>query len=71
MTEKFKIGDRVSWNSDERQVSGTIIRMYTHNVHNRGGTLQTTEEDPVCEIKNGGTIETTLVRCSALRKLND
>ena len=32
MTKRFKIGDRVSWNSEAGRVSGTIIRVHTQNV---------------------------------------
>ena len=33
MTKTFKIGDRVSWNSEAGRVSGTVIRVHTHNDH--------------------------------------
>jgi small-conductance mechanosensitive channel len=29
MTKTFKIGDRVSWNSEAGRVSGTVIRVHT------------------------------------------
>jgi hypothetical protein len=31
MTKTFKIGDRISWNSGAGRVSGTVIRVHTHN----------------------------------------
>ena len=36
MTKTFKIGDRVSWNSEAERVSGTVIRVYTHNIDHKG-----------------------------------
>ena len=32
MTKTFKIGDRVSWNSEAGRVSGTVIRVHTQNI---------------------------------------
>jgi Hypervirulence associated proteins TUDOR domain len=29
MTHKFKVGDRVTWNSEAGHVSGTIIKVHT------------------------------------------
>ena len=29
MTERFKVGDRVGWNSEAGHVSGTIIKVHT------------------------------------------
>jgi hypothetical protein len=38
MTKTFKIGDRVSWNSEAGRVSGTVIRVHTHNIDHKGYT---------------------------------
>ena len=43
MTKTFKIGDRVSWNSEAGRVSGTVIRVHTHNIDHKGYT-------PSCEL---------------------
>ena len=36
MTERYKIGDRVGWNSEAGRVSGTIIRIHTHDFNYKG-----------------------------------
>lgn len=36
MTKAFKIGDRVSWNSEAGRVSGTIIRVHMRDVEHKG-----------------------------------
>ena len=36
MTERYKIGDRVGWNSEAGRVSGTIIRVHTHDFNYKG-----------------------------------
>jgi hypothetical protein len=38
MTERYKIGDRVGWNSEAGRVSGTIIRVHTHDFNYKGHT---------------------------------
>ena len=32
MTETFKVGDHVIWNSEAGHVSGTIMKVYTKDV---------------------------------------
>ncbi len=68
MTEKFKVGDRVSWNSEAGRVSGTIIRVHTRNVDYKGYTHHASEEDPQYEIKSSKTEHIALHKGSALRK---
>ena len=36
MTERFKVGDHVTWNSEAGYVSGTIIRVHTKEVDYKG-----------------------------------
>ncbi len=68
MTEKFKVGDRVSWNSEAGRVSGTIIQVHTRNVDYKGYTHHASEEDPQYEIKSSKTEHIALHKGSALRK---
>ncbi len=71
MTEKFKVGDRVTWNSEAGRVSGTIIRVHTRDVDYKGYTHHATEEDPQYEIKSSKTEHVALHKGSALRKQAD
>jgi hypothetical protein len=36
MAKSFKVGDRVSWNSEARHVSGTVIRVHARDVEHKG-----------------------------------
>jgi hypothetical protein len=36
MVHKFKVGDRVTWNSEAGRVSGTIIKVHTSNLDFKG-----------------------------------
>ena len=52
METLFKIGDRVSWNSEAGRVSGTIIKIHTSDFDYKGYTHHATETDPQYEIKS-------------------
>jgi hypothetical protein len=71
MVEKFKIGDRVAWNSEAGRVSGTIIKVHTRNVDFKGYTHHASEDDPQYEIKSSKTDHIAMHKGSALRKQND
>lgn len=36
MTDRFQIGDHVTWNSEAGYVSGRIINVHKRNFHYRG-----------------------------------
>ncbi|MDB5544069.1 MAG: hypothetical protein JWO64_1218, partial [Hyphomicrobiales bacterium] len=44
MAERFKVGDRVGWNSEAGQVSGTIIRIHTRDFDYKGHTHRASPE---------------------------
>jgi len=68
MVEKFKIGDRVTWNSEAGRVSGTIIKVHTRNVDFKGYTHHASEDDPQYEIKSSKTEHIAMHKGSALRR---
>lgn len=55
MTETFKIGDHVSWNSKAGRVSGTIIAVHTRDFDYKGHTHRASASDPQYEIKSDKT----------------
>ena len=71
MPQAFKIGDRVSWNSEAGRVSGTIIAVHTSNVAWKGYIHHATREDPQYEIKSDRTDHIALHKTSALTTHND
>ncbi len=71
MVDKFKIGDRVTWNSEAGRVSGTIIKAHTRNVDFKGYTSHASEDDPQYEIKSSKTDHIAMHKASALRKENN
>lgn len=69
MKTKFKVGDKVSWNSETGRVSGTIIKIHTKDFDYKGYTHHATEEDPQYEIKSSKTDHIAAHKVSALTKL--
>jgi len=71
MTERFKVGDRVRWNSEVGDVSGTIIRIHISDFDYKGYTHHASPESPQYEIKSSKTDHIAVHKGSALTKLSD
>ncbi len=69
MPKRFKIGDRVSWNSEAGRVRGRIIKKHTTDVGYKGYTHHASPEDPQYEIKSDKSEHVALHKGRALRKL--
>jgi Hypervirulence associated proteins TUDOR domain len=69
VAKRFKIGDRVSWNSEAGRVSGTIIRVHTQNVDYKGHTHHASPESPQYEIKSSKTDHIAMHKGDALTRL--
>jgi hypothetical protein len=68
-SQVFKIGDRVSWNSEAGRVRGRIIRLVTTPIQFEGFTVHASAEEPQYEIKSEKTDHIAMHKGSALRKL--
>lgn len=68
MADKFKVGDRVTWNSEAGRVNGTIIKVHTRDLDFKGYTHHASEDTPQYEIKSSQTDHIALHKASALRK---
>lgn len=66
MRRSFKIGDRVSWNSEAGRVGGTIIKVHHKDLRYKGYTHYASLHDPQYEIKSDKTTHIGLHRASAL-----
>ncbi len=69
MTTEFKVGDKVSWNSEAGRVSGTIIKKHTRDFKYKGYTHHATKDDPQYEIKSDKSDHIAAHKGSALRKI--
>ena len=52
MAVKFKVGDKVSWNSESGHVSGTIIKIHYEPFKVHGYTRHATKVNPQYAIKS-------------------
>jgi hypothetical protein len=69
MAKTFQIGDHVSWNSEAGQVRGTIVRIHTHPINDKGYIHRATADDPQYEIKSDKTDHIALHKGAVLRRL--
>ena len=71
VAKRFKVHDRVSWNSEAGRVSGTIIRVHTSDFDHMGYIHHASPDAPQYEIKNAKTDHIAFHKASALTKLGD
>ena len=69
MTNAFKVGDHVTWNSEAGHVSGRIVKVHTENVNYKGYVHHASKEEPQYEIKSDKTDHIAMHKGSALRML--
>jgi hypothetical protein len=69
MAQRFRIGDRVSWNSEAGRVRGKVVRVHTKNVNYKGYVHHASKEEPQYEIKSEKTDHIALHKGRALRRL--
>lgn len=69
MSERFKIGDHVAWNSEAGRVSGRIIAVHTKDVPYKGYMHHASAADPQYEIQSDKTDHVAMHKGGALTKL--
>jgi len=69
MAKVFKIGDRVSWNSEAGRVRGRIIKVHTKNVDYKGYIHHASGEEPQYAIKSEKTSHVALQKGAVLTRL--
>jgi hypothetical protein len=69
MPGAFKVGDRVSWNSEAGRVSGIIRRKISAPIKFKGYTVRASREEPQYLIESDKTDHLAMHKGTALRKL--
>ena len=69
MTQRFKVGDHVTWNSEAGRVTGRIIRVHTRDTDYKGYRRHATREEPQYAIKSDKTEHIAMHKGSALKLL--
>src|SRR5690625_7774324 len=70
MSEKFEVGDHVSWNSEAGRVSGTITKAHTEDFEYKGHHRRASEDEPQYEIKSDTTDHIAAHTRAALPKVS-
>jgi hypothetical protein len=65
---RYKIGDRVTWNSEAGRVSGTITKIHERGFQYKGHNRHASKEEPQYEIKSDKTDHVAAHKESALKK---
>ena len=68
MTQKYKVGDHVTWNSEAGRVGGTIRKIHKSDFEYKGYTHHASDDDPQYEIKSDKTDHVAVHKGSALKK---
>lgn len=71
MSEKFSIGDHVTWNSEAGHVSGTVTKIHTEDFDYKGHTRRASKDDPQYEIKSDTTDHIAAHKGGALRRVDE
>ena len=71
MTQSYRVGEHVSWNSEAGRVSGLIVRVHTRNFEVNGYTHHASAEAPQYEIKSIKTEHVAFHKGAALTQLRD
>jgi hypothetical protein len=66
----FKVGDRVTWNSEAGHVSGTIVKVHTRDVNYKGYTHHASTDEPQYEIQSDRTDHIAMHKGPALKLHN-
>ena len=69
MTDDFKVGDHVEWNSEAGRVRGTIKKRIISEIKFKGYTVHASKEEPQYLIKSDKTDHMAKHKGSALKKL--
>lgn len=69
MSQRFRIGDHVRWNSEAGYVTGVITRIHTRDFEWKGYTRHCSDDDPQYEIRSDRTEHIAVHRGGALEKI--
>ena len=68
MSDRYKVGDHVTWNSEAGHVSGKITKVHTKDFEFMGRTRRASEDEPQYEIKSDKTDNLAAHKGSTLKK---
>ena len=69
MSERYSVGDHVSWNSEAGRVSGTITKVHTRDFEYKGHRRRASEDEPQYEIESDETDHVAAHKGAALTRI--
>ena len=69
MSQRFRVGDHVTWDSEAGQVSGKITKVHTSDFTYKGHNRRASDDEPQYEIKSDKTDHIAAHKGSALKKI--
>lgn len=69
MSQRFRVGDHVTWNSEAGQVSGKITKVHTSDFTYKGHNRRASDDEPQYEIRSDKTDHIAAHKGSALKKV--
>ncbi len=69
MSEHFRVGEHVAWNSEAGRVTGTIFKKVTSAMTFKGYTVHASEDEPQYLIKSATTDHEAMHKGAALEKV--
>lgn len=70
MSQQFKVGDHVGWNSEAGHVSGRIIAVHTRDTVYKGYVHHCSPDDPQYEIQSDRSDHIALHKGAALHRID-
>ncbi len=71
MSDRFSVGDHVTWNSEAGRVSGRVTKVHMKDFDFKGHTHRASKEDPQYEIKSDKTDHIAAHKGSVLRLFDE
>ena len=68
MSDEFRKGDHVTWNSHGQEVEGTVTRTITSDTEASGRTVRASEDEPQYEVESDRTGKTAVHEPGALHE---
>jgi len=68
MSDTFKAGDKVSWNTSQGRTHGTVVKKQTSKTHIKGHEVAATKDNPEYIVKSDKSGELAAHKAEALTK---
>ncbi len=71
MSQRYRNGDKVKWNSEAGWIEGEIVKVHTSDTEFRGRTRRARPEEPQYEVRSAKTGHLAMHKESALQRVDE